>query len=164
MAVAAAAFSIVGGVLGFIGQSKQAKAMEKAEKLRQRQMELEAQRRRRDAIRQSIVQRAQVVGAAAGAGVATGDSSVQAGGGSALAQGARQVAAINQDEGIGIGISKQNQNFIQGGQLASIGQGISSLGGALTSAGPTLARIGGFQIPTTQNLFGGSDNRAFTPA
>ena len=162
MAMAAAAFSIIGGILGFIGQSKQAKAMKQAEKLRAKQMELETQRRRRDAIRQGQIQRAQVVAAGAASGVSPGDSSVQVGSGSALAQGARGQVAANEDLAIGQGISKQNQKYISGGQLSSIGQGISSLGGAMTSAGPTLARIGNVQLPTTQNIFG--RQRAFAPA
>lgn len=164
MAVAAAAFSIIGGVLGFMGQNKQAKAMKKAEKLRTRQMQLEAERRRRDSIRQGMIQRAQVVAAGAATGVSPGDSSVQTGSASATSQGGRGALAANQDLSLGEGISKQNQKFISGGQLASLGQGISSLGGAITSAGPTLARIGNVQLPTTASLFGGRDQKAFTPA
>ena len=163
MAVAAAGFSVIGSVLGFVGGFMQANAAKKAEKARKRQMQLEASRRRRDAIRQGMIQRAQVVAAGAATGVSPSDSSVQVGAASATSQAGRGVLAANQDERLGLKVSRANQQFQRGGMIAGIGEGLSSLGGAVTRAGPTLARIGNFQLPTTQSMFGGRDNRAFTP-
>ena len=78
MAAAGALLGAVGQVFGIIGGLKTAKAEKKMESLRERQMELEAMRKKRENIRQGLIARAEVTASAVGAGA--GDSSALAGG------------------------------------------------------------------------------------
>ena len=123
----AAALGVIGSVVGFIGQQKQAKAAKKAEALRERQMNLEAARKKRELIREGVMARSQAKttaesqGAGAGSGLSGGLAQI-------TGQQGRNVQANNQDQQIGSGIFAANRQYAAGGTLASIGSGISSLG------------------------------------
>lgn len=125
----AAVATIVGTVFGLIGANKQAKAAKRAEALRQRQMNLEAMRQKRQLVREGIVARANATnnavaqGAAEGSGLAGGIATV-------TGNQNRNVQAVNQDTELSNGIFAANKKYASGGTLIAIGQGISSLGSA----------------------------------
>lgn len=73
-----AVFSVIGAVLGFIGQSKEEKEARKAEQARRRQMQLESMRRKREMIRAASRARAEATNAAVSQG-AGGSSGLQGG-------------------------------------------------------------------------------------
>ena len=125
----AIALGLVGGVMQAIGAAKQAKASEKAEKARQRMMQLEAMRKRREMIREATVARAQ----------ATSNATAQgAGEGSGLKGGIAQITsrtnagilASNQDETLGNKVFAANRAYAKAGGLIALGGGISALGSA----------------------------------
>ena len=67
----AAAITAIGGIVSAIGAMKQAKASAKAEKLRERQMRLEAMRKKRELIREGQVARAEALSNATAQGAAS---------------------------------------------------------------------------------------------
>lgn len=142
MAVAAlvAATSLAGAGLGFYGQQKQAKAQKKAERLRQRQMDLEASRRRRSIIREATIARANALSGAT-AGNAQYGSGLQGGYGQINNQATQNIQATNQSQEIGAGIFAANRQYAEGAQIANLGQGISSLGGGLGNFISTFPRV-----------------------
>lgn len=134
----AAALNIVGTVVGFIGQRKAAKAAKKADRLRERQMNLEAMRKKRELIREGIVARATAVSNATNQGAGEGSGLA---GGLAQITGAqnRNTTAVSQDLSIGGGIFSANRQAAKGDALVSLGSGISSIG---NSIGNMMSRAG----------------------
>lgn len=141
MAAAGAALSIVGTVFGVIGGLGQAKAAQKAEDARQQQMHLEALRRRRESIRQGAVARASAISSATNQGA--GESSALQGG-IAQVQTAtgRNVLAANQDKEAGDQVFAANKAYARAGSMIAIGNGISSLGGAVSSSSGSMQKLG----------------------
>ena len=134
MAAAGAIIGAVGQVFGIIGGLKTAKAEKKMEKLRERQMGLEAMRKKRENLRQGLIAQAEVTAGAVGAGAE--DSSALSGGIAGIKGSVnRNNLAVSQDETIGHSMFRQNAKAAAGRGLASIGQGISSLGGAVGGMG-----------------------------
>ena len=130
----AVAIGLVGGVMQAIGASKQAKASEKAEKARQRMMQLEAMRKRREMIREATVARAQATSNATAQGAGEG-SGLQGGIAQITSRQNRNVQASNQDEALGNKVFSANRDYAKAGSLIAFGGGISSLGNALGSFG-----------------------------
>jgi hypothetical protein len=126
----AIAMGVVGTVLSTIGAMKQAAASKKAEKLRQRQMQLEAVRKRREIVREAVVARATALSNATAQGANEG-SGLQGGYGQITSQETRNKAALSQDVAIGNGIFKANQQYASGGMLSAFGGGIQNLGSAI---------------------------------
>lgn len=132
-----------GTVAQVAGQRKSSAAAERAERLRETQMNIENARQQRQIARQVTVARAQAVsnaamqGAQESSGLAGGYGQIQGQAGSAS-------VASNQNTQIGAGIFSANAQMSQGNTLASIGSGISSLGGALVNNSQTLGRIGNY--------------------
>lgn len=147
--------SIVGTVLGVAGQAKQAKASKKAEELRQRQMELEANRRRREAIRQTLVAQA-IQQSNAQKALGSGTSSSAMGGQSTgLAVGARNVQGIDQGSQIGQQMFDANAAYSQGRGLSTLGKGVSNFGATLGGSMETFGRLNEYysnRQPQSQNL------------
>lgn len=117
---AAGALSALGTVGGLVGQGVSYVGAQKAEKLRQQQMNLEASRQRRQTIREAVSARASalVQGQAQGAG----NSSGLAGGmGQITAQGASNIQGINQGQEIGNAMFRANSMQTIGSTMASIG-------------------------------------------
>jgi hypothetical protein len=155
--------SIGGTVVSFIGQRQAAKAQEtmakrqahfskRAEAAREQQMRLEASRQRRQQFRQGILARAEAVsagvnqGAQLGSGVAGGAAQAT---GTAL-QGQQTATAA---ETLGGHIFEANRGFHEAGvqgarqiakaqSLQAMGGFISSFGGAVVNAAPTISRVG----------------------
>jgi hypothetical protein len=136
----AEAVMAIGGVVGAYGQFTQAKASEKAEKLRKRQMNLEAMRKKREIIREGVMARAQALSAATAQGGA--ESSGLAGGyGQITGQVNRNLLATTQDQKLGNKMFKANQQYAQGGMISSVGSGVASVGQQLPGAQDALKMI-----------------------
>lgn len=127
MAAGGMLLGVVGQAFSLIGGLKVAKAEKKAEKLREKQMNLEADRKKRENLRQSQIARANITSAAVTQGA--GDSSGLAGGIAGVTNAAnRNNVAVEQDRQIGTGIFRQNAKAAAGRGMAGIGEGISSFG------------------------------------
>lgn len=160
MAIAAiAAIGVAASVAGTFMQmsaaSKQAKAQKEAtraemaaEENRRRAMELDAQRKKRETIRDTQVARAQAI--AAGTNQGASESSAVLGGVAQIqGSGNDQFQGINNAREFGSAIFSNNQaklaadlKYASAGAAGSIGRGISSLGGALVSDIDMFKRIG----------------------
>lgn len=114
-----------------IGAAKQAKASEKAEKARQRMMQLEATRKRREMIREATVARAQAISSATAQGAGEG-SALKGGIAQITSRQNRNVLASNQDEDLGNKVFQANRQYAKAGGLIAFGGGISSLGSAFS--------------------------------
>lgn len=143
------AVSAVGSYVSYRSQKRmieeQTRSSTAAENAREQQMRLDAQRRRRQAVRESLAARSMAlsIGTAQGAG---GSSSLATATGGAIAQGQENQMTINASEEIGGRIFQANRDYFsatQRGQSAmALGQGISSLGGALVNNAETINRVG----------------------
>ena len=122
-------FAVIGGVMSAIGSMKQAKASAKAEKLRSRMMQLEAMRKRREIVRESVVARAQATSNATAQGAGEG-SGLQGGIAQITSRQNRNILASNQDEALGKGVFKANAQYAKAGGMIAIGQGLSQLSSA----------------------------------
>ena len=134
MAAAAvtAVASIAGGYLQYKGQQQQTAALQKAERLRERQMNLQAQRERRDAIRQAMAARATALATATSQGASAAGSSALGGAyGQIQGEAGRQVLAVNQNQEIGKGIFKANRAYSQGTLTSGFGSMIGNTGKAI---------------------------------
>lgn len=135
--------SALGTGAGIVGQFKQQAAAKKAEKLRERQMDLEAARSRRDIARKAIMARAESLagataqGAQFGSGLAGGQAQV-------TAQGAMDTLGVNQNQEIGKGIFAANRQMASAQTLSSFGQGLQGLGQNLQSNMELYGRLGAY--------------------
>lgn len=142
-----AGIGIAAGVAGTVVQMKGAKdaqkGQERAEKLRQQQMELEAQRERRNIIRQTLQARATALSNASAQG-AEGGSGLQGGYGQIQSQGGNAMIATNENQAIGQQMFSAQRQISRGNSMSATGSGISSLGGALVQNSDTIGRIGNY--------------------
>lgn len=133
--------TILGTGAQVAGSMQATRASKRAEDLRERQMNLDAARQRRQIIRESIMARSTSVSNATSQGAQ--DSSGLSG---AIAQvsgdRARGIQYTGQSQSIGAGIFQANRQIAGGQGLSSIGSGISSLGSMFMSNAPTLSRLG----------------------
>jgi hypothetical protein len=149
----------VGTAISAYGQYGQYKAQRKADAIRQRQVQLEATRQRREQLRRGQVARAQATARAYNQGA--GDSSALAGGTSQItAQTGRAVTGTNQDAELSAGLFGANAEAAKAGAIVSIGEGISSVGGAIGSNADTLNRASTslFGSGSSSSTAGGSLN------
>ena len=137
----AEAVMAIGGVVGAYGQFTQAKASERAEKLRKRQMNLDAMRKKRELIREGVMARAQAVSAATAQGAGEG-SGLAGGVAQVTGQVNRNVLATGQDQQLGNRMFKANQKYAQGGMISAVGSGISSVGQQLPGAQDAMKMMG----------------------
>lgn len=137
-----------GSIISYSSQqqmiAEQTAASKRAEASREQQMQLDAQRRRRQSIREGLIARAQNLTIATAQG-SRGSSVVSAlGGAQGMAQENQQ--GITSAETIGGRIFSANRDYFdatQRGQAGiAFGQGISTLGGALVSNAGTISRLG----------------------
>jgi hypothetical protein len=148
------ALGAVGAVMQYQGQRRQAEAQERgiraqqrAEASRQRQMEIESQRRRREIIRQGVLARSQATAAAVSSGAQFGSGLPGALGGITNQQ-AFNTQGVESASQIGGDIFAANQQTLSarrdearaGGQIA-MGSGISSLGGAVSRGLGAIGRL-----------------------
>jgi len=160
---ASLAVSAVGGYAQYTGARKQAAAQQQVmaaqqrqEQIRENQMRSEAERRRREIIRQSMRARSTALSTATAQGADTSTSLPGAYGGISGAFGTN-TTAVNTNAAYGGQIFGENANIAvaqraaaQGSSLASTGSSLMSLGGALQQYAPTISSIGA-------SWFGGSN-------
>lgn len=135
------AASIVGTGMGVVGQFQQAKAQKKAEQLRERQMNLEAARSRREIARKAVVARSEALSTGVAQGAQFG-SGVQGGMAQITGTAARDTLAVNQNQEIGKGIFDANYDSYRAGTLSSIGQGFQSIGQNMVQNRELYGRVG----------------------
>ena len=135
------AAALIGGgmVVSAYGQYGQYKAQRKADALRQRQVQLEATRLKREQLRKAQVARAQATARAYNQGA--GESSALAGGLSQITgQTGRAVTAINQDAKLSEGLFNINSEYAKAGAISNIGEGITSIGNTIAGNADTINR------------------------
>lgn len=138
------ALQAVGTAAQVDAANKQTEASVRAERLRERQANLETMRQRRQAIRDSLRVRAQAISSATAQGASSpGSSGLQGGLAQIGNRGAENVLGINQASEIGKGIFNANADYAKAGGQLALGQGLSSLGGALVNNAGTIGKIGG---------------------
>lgn len=135
--------SIAGGAVQYQGQRVAAKASRAAEKLRETQMNLEADRERRTTLRQAQVARSVALSNATAQGA--GESSGLEGG---MAQVAGQMntnlQSINQSQQIGAGLFKTGAQEARGKSIAAFGGALSQFGDQWNANLPTITRFGNY--------------------
>lgn len=159
--------SIAGGVIQYSAQQRMVKQQEiaskQAENARQQQAQLQAQNERRQAIRQAAIARAQSLNAGVSQGAQYG-TGVAGGIAQGVNQGAENQYITNSSEVLGNRVFAANRAYFEAtsrGQAGmALGQGISSLGGAIVNNAGTINRLGTYytQRPSNSNLnrgFGG---------
>ena len=121
----------IGAVIGVFGQFQQAKAAKKAEKAREKQMNLDVQRKRREAVRQAMSARATALSNATAQGAQAG-SGLQGGYGQIGGDLGRNMMALNQDQQLGRQVFAANRQYASAGAMIGLGQGISSASDSLS--------------------------------
>lgn len=118
---------IAGTALTYMGQKKAAAGAERAERLRERQMNLQAARDRRQTVRQAIIARSQALASATSQG-AEGGSGIQGGMSQVTAQSASNIQGINQGQQIGSQMFAANRQISQGNSQSALGGAIQGIG------------------------------------
>lgn len=144
---AAGALGTVAGLAGtaaqVVGSMDAAKGAERAEELRRTQMDLEATRSRRQIIRQASLARSTALSNATSQGAAQG-SGLQGGIGQIQNEAGGAATASNQNQFLGQQMFGANAQISRGQTTSSIGQGVSSLGGALVKNQQEIGRLGAY--------------------
>lgn len=148
--------SVAGTVISMSAQSRmsqeQEAASKRAENARQQQSQLDASRRRREAVRSSMLARATALSTGANQGAQFG-SGVEGGMAQATATGFQNQSTVTQAEILGGRVFSANRDYAsataRGQQGQAFGSGLSSLGNTLMSVSPQIGRLGTYM--TTQN-------------
>lgn len=136
-------------------QLAQIAAQRRAEQLRQRQMELDAQRKRREALRNMLIARSTALAniTAAGAGQGSALPGATAG---IMGQFGRQIQAVNQNQIIGAGMFEANMDSFTAQAANARAQGQAGVGQALVSLGGSIVQNVGAIDRVGTTLFSGS--------
>jgi hypothetical protein len=134
--------TIVGGFLQYKGAQKQQKASMKAETIRKKQMDFEAMRARRQALRESMVARAQAMQGASDQGASFG-SAIVGGVSQVSGQAGSNVRAINVGQDLGTQMFKANMDYSKAGGLINLGGLFGTIGGAMDRYGSKMLPQGG---------------------
>ena len=136
----AAAASIAGSAVGVAGTLISYSANKKAEKLRERQMNLEATRQKRSVAREANRQRAllAVQANAQGSNMGSGVAGAQA---QSTSSAGDVTLAINQGQEIGAGIFSANRKAAFGGMVSGMGSGLQNLAGSLADSQERMRRL-----------------------
>lgn len=149
-AVVSVGASLFGGYKQMQAQEKMVKAQQRAEKLREQQMNLQATRERREVIRNAILARSTALATTTAQGASSSGSSALGGAYGQIAGDAnRQTLAINQNQNIGSGIFAANRQYFAGTQQMGVGQAITGAGqavGGFLSSGPGKYKLGNVTI------------------
>lgn len=138
-----------GAVKAAEAQEKGVEAQQKAENARENAMKLDAQRKRREMVRQGILARSQALsqGAAQGAQFGSGLAGAEAG---ITEQTQFNILGVNESEQSGSYIFAANREGLrakkqeaQAGTIGAIGGGLGTLGGALMKNVGGINRLGG---------------------
>lgn len=136
LAVAAvgAGTSVYGAVKSNEANKEKIAAEQQSEDLRKQQMELDASRRRREVVRQSVMARAQAESTTTEQGASIG-SSLPGAFGSISGRTGVNTLGINQNEQIGQGMFAANMEGLNASRDAANASTISSIGGGMTTLG-----------------------------
>jgi hypothetical protein len=151
VSIAGTAAGVAGQLQQAAGQRKAQNASKRAEALREAQMRLDSDRKRRETIRQAQIARANALATTTAQGANGEGSSALAGAiGSLSGEAGRNISAINSNETLGADMFQANRDSAEGSAMAAAGGTISSLGSGFASLGNQLvtkqketARIGG---------------------
>lgn len=137
------AASAAGTVMNAQAQQKQAKAQQKAENARQRAMNLDAQRRRRQVVREMQQARALALASANQQGAAAPGSSALGGAyGQISGQAGTNILGINQNQELGNQVFAANREAGQAATQGAFGGAIESIGGMILRNQGEIARVG----------------------
>jgi hypothetical protein len=150
IAAAGIAASVYGTAKQLQGQAGQTKALKKAEKAREKQNNLDVQRRRREIIRNQIVAQSQAKFAAFQQGAGFG-SGLQGGYAQISGQTGGQQVALGQNYSLGQDIFAANQAYYDASGTTSFGAGLTSLGGAIINNSQTLGRVANYAVGRARN-------------
>ena len=135
------AASVAGAAIASNGAQQANRASARAEALREKQMNIEAARQRRQVIRNMLRARSAALVSATAQG-AGGGSGLPGGYGAITQQSGENMLGINQGTEIGAGIFSANRDASGAQSMVSFGNGLSSLGGATVQNSETIGRIG----------------------
>src|SRR5690606_31402121 len=135
-----AAAGVAGTVMQAVGANKMADAQERAERVRQTQMDLEAQREKRAMVRRAVITRAQVQNAA-GATDQPNSTGLQGGLGNITSQTGQNIQGVNTGQQLGQAMFGINRQISSGQTLASIGGAVSGIGNQIASNFETFNRV-----------------------
>lgn len=130
-AIAGLALSALGTGLSVYSNLQASRASERAERLRNRQANLEATRQRRRAIRESVIAQAASESTATAQG-AQFSSSAMAGQQQIASERGTNMQTLNQSSQITSGIFGANADVARARGLGALGQGANAFGGFLT--------------------------------
>lgn len=124
---------------------------QKAEQARQKSMLLDANRRRREIVRQGIIARSQALATGTSQGATSGNSSAMGGVvGQINSQELFNYVGVNNAVSLGTDIFNANQGVLEGrrmeaaaGVTSAIGSGLTSLGGSLAKSSGSLGKLFG---------------------
>lgn len=154
--------SIFGGMNQAKGEKKQSAALEAEEAIRNKQMQLDFQRTRIEAVRSAAITSSMATAAAANQG-GLQSSSFKSGKSAIANQENYQLEGIQQNLDLGNQIFKARTDYYNAGGQISFGQGQSNLGNQIAGNIDNLSRIGGFALGTLSSL-GKSSNQSGEPS
>lgn len=129
----------VGTAVNIKGQQKAAAASKKAERLREKQMNLEAARRRREIVREAQLARSQALAAGVSQGADVGSSGVQGGFAQIAGRAGLSTLQVNQGQDIGAGLFDANADIASGESISSFGKSVQGFGGKLMANADTIS-------------------------
>lgn len=135
------ALSATGVATSYAGSKQAAEGQEKAERARKKQMQLDVMRRRREAIRESIVARSTALTNATAQGAGEG-SGLQGGYGQISQVMGQSLVAGQQNLALGNEIFDANTQTAQGQTVAAFGAGAANIGGVLMDNNVKLSKLG----------------------
>ena len=135
--------SAAGSIVSYNAQKKRDAAEQKAERSRQKAMNLDAQRKKRAIIRDMQVARATALANATAQGGAE-SSSLQGGFAQISGQGNTNLVGVEQQQAIGNTIFAANRQASKASSQYGIGQAITSIGGQLIENRQEISRIGAY--------------------
>jgi len=157
IAVAGLAVAAGGAAISYSAAKSQSQAnqsaiaaQQEAERQRQLQMNLDAARRKREIIRQSIAARSQALAVTTAQGAAgAGGSSLAGAYGSIAGRTGANWLGVDQNQQIGNAIFSAHQDQLgayqraaAAGSMVALGQGLGSLGGAMVNNAGTFGKVG----------------------
>ena len=136
----ALAVAAVGTVAQIKGAQRAADAQKEAQRLEVQRANLQSARERRNALRQSIVARANALTVGANQGAMDG-SGIAAATGQAVSDGSYNMLGVNQGQELGRGIIRANGAYSNAQTMMATGAGLSSLGGAILNNSEAIGRV-----------------------
>lgn len=130
--LAGTALAVGGTIMQYSGQRKAQRGARQAEALRLRQMNVQAQRERRQTMRQAIIARSQALSQAEAQG-ASGGSGILGGLGNVASQAGDNLASIGMSQQIGQGMFGANSLISSGQTMANLGGTIAGIGNMFQS-------------------------------